>query len=111
MASAWEAWRSAEDERARHAAEIASIRANADYVSHALDELVRLDPQTGEEEALASRRQLMMHAEKIAGELNEALDALQGEGTGGRAARRGAPPHRAPDRDRRRVARFRGRGA
>ena len=83
MASAWEAWRSAEDERARHAAEIASIRANADYVSHALDELVRLDPQTGEEEALASRRQLMMHAEKIAGELNEALDALQGEGTSG----------------------------
>ena len=83
MAAAWEAWRSAEDERARHAAEIASIRANADYVSHALDELVRLDPQTGEEEALASRRQLMMHAEKIAGELNEALDALQGEGTSG----------------------------
>ena len=44
---------------------------------------MRLDPQTGEEEALASRRQLMMHAEKIAGELNEALDALQGEGTSG----------------------------
>jgi DNA repair protein RecN (Recombination protein N) len=83
VASAWEAWRSAEDERAKHAAEIASIRANADYVSHALDELVRLNPQTGEEEALASRRQLMMHAEKIAGELNEALDALQGEGTSG----------------------------
>jgi DNA repair protein RecN (Recombination protein N) len=83
VAAAWEAWRAAEDERARHAAEIASIRANADYVSHALDELVRLNPQTGEEEALASRRQLMMHAEKIAGELNEALDALQGEGTGG----------------------------
>jgi DNA repair protein RecN (Recombination protein N) len=83
VAAAWEAWRSAEDERAKHEAEIASIRANADYISHALDELVRLDPQTGEEEALASRRQLMMHAEKIAGELNEALDALQGEGTGG----------------------------
>ena len=44
---------------------------------------MRLNPQTGEEEALASRRQLMMHAEKIAGELNEALDALQGEGTSG----------------------------
>jgi DNA repair protein RecN (Recombination protein N) len=83
VAAAWEAWRSAEDERARHATEIASIRANADYVSHALDELVRLNPQIAEEEALASRRQLMMHAEKIAGELNEALDALQGEGTSG----------------------------
>ena len=42
-----------------------------------------LDPERGEEEDLASRRQLMMHAEKIAAELAEALDALQGEGTDG----------------------------
>ena len=42
-----------------------------------------LDPQAGEEEALASRRQLMMHAEKLAAELAEALDALHGEGTSG----------------------------
>jgi len=83
VASAWQAWRSAEEERARHASEIAAIRANADYINHALDELQRLNPQTGEEETLASRRQLMMHAEKIASELNEALDALAGEGTGG----------------------------
>jgi DNA repair protein RecN (Recombination protein N) len=83
VASAWQAWRSAEDERARHESEIAAIRANADYINHALDELAQLNPQTGEEETLASRRQLMMHAEKIAGELNEALDALAGEGTGG----------------------------
>jgi DNA repair protein RecN (Recombination protein N) len=83
VATAWTAWRSAEDERARHESEIAAIRANADYITHALDELVSLNPQNGEEETLASRRQLMMHAEKIAGELNEALDALQGEGTGG----------------------------
>jgi DNA repair protein RecN (Recombination protein N) len=83
VAAAWQGWRSAEEERAKHEAEIAAIRANADYVSHALDELVRLDPQSGEEAALASKRQLMMHAEKIAGELSEALDALQGEGTSG----------------------------
>jgi DNA repair protein RecN (Recombination protein N) len=83
VASAWQAWRSAEDERARHEGEIAAIRANAGYFNHALDELQRLDPQTGEEEALASRRQLMMNAEKIAGELNEAFDALAGEGTSG----------------------------
>jgi DNA repair protein RecN (Recombination protein N) len=83
VASAWQAWRSAEDERARAESEIAAIRANADHINHALDELQRLNPQTGEEETLASRRQLMMHAEKIAGELNEALDALAGEGTGG----------------------------
>lgn len=83
VADAFTAWKSAEEARTRHAGEIAAIRADADYVSHALEELVQLGPQIGEEEALASRRQLMMHAEKIATELNEALDALQGEGTGG----------------------------
>jgi DNA repair protein RecN (Recombination protein N) len=83
VADAFDAWKDAEAARATHAGEIAAVRANADYVSHALEELRQLDPQVGEEESLASRRQLMMHAEKIAGELDEALDALQGEGTGG----------------------------
>jgi DNA repair protein RecN (Recombination protein N) len=83
VAEAYEAWRGAEAERARQASAIAASRANADYVSHALEELHLLNPEPGEEEALASRRQLMMHAEKIAAELNEALDALQGEGTDG----------------------------
>jgi len=83
VARAYEAWKAAEADRDHHAGEIAAIRANADYVSHALDELVHLDPQPGEEDALAAKRQLMMQGEKIAGELNEALDALQGEGTGG----------------------------
>jgi DNA repair protein RecN (Recombination protein N) len=83
VAAAYAAWQEADDERARHEAEIAATRANADYVSHALKELRTLDPQVGEEEALASRRQLMMHAEKLAAELSEALDALAGEGTSG----------------------------
>ena len=83
VAAAYAAWQEADAERARHEAEIAATRANTDYVSHALEELRTLDPQAGEEEALASRRQLMMHAEKLAAELSEALDALAGEGTSG----------------------------
>jgi len=83
LADLYEAWQAADAERARHEAEIAATRANADYVVHALDELRALDPKPGEEEALAERRQLMMNAEKIAEELNEALDALAGEGTAG----------------------------
>ncbi len=82
VAAAWNAWRAAEHELAGHASEIAAIRANADYVTHALDELKSLDPHPGEEEALASRRQMMMQGEKIAAELAEALDALEREGTG-----------------------------
>jgi len=83
VAETYEAWQEADAARARHESEIAATRANADYVAHALEELRTLNPERGEEEALAARRQLMMNAEKIAGELNEALDALQGEGTAG----------------------------
>ena len=83
VAEAYAAWQAAEVERARHENEIAASRANADYLSHALEELRHLDPEQGEEEALAARRQLMMNAEKIAAELNEAIDALLGEGTSG----------------------------
>ena len=83
VAEAYAAWQAADEAKARHAGEIAASRANADYLNHALEELRLLDPQSGEEDALASRRQLMMHAEKIAAELAEALDVLQGEGTDG----------------------------
>ena len=83
VAEAYATWQAAEEVKARHAGEIAASRANADYLNHALEELRLLDPQPGEEDALASRRQLMMHAEKIAAELAEALDVLQGEGTDG----------------------------
>ena len=79
VAAAYAAWQEADAERARHEAEIAATRANADYVSHALEELRTLDPRAGEEESLAERRQLMMHAEKLAAELAEALDALAGQ--------------------------------
>jgi DNA repair protein RecN (Recombination protein N) len=83
LAEAYATWQEAESERARHEREIAASRANQDYLSHAVEELRQHDPQMGEEEALAARRQLMMNAEKIAAELSEALDALQGEGTSG----------------------------
>ena len=83
LVSRYEAWADADSARLRHESEVAAARANADYLAHALEELQTLSPEPGEEEALSSRRQLMMSAEKIASELNEALDALQGEGTTG----------------------------
>jgi DNA repair protein RecN (Recombination protein N) len=83
VAEAYDAWQLAEAERARHESGIAASRTNAGYLSHALEELRVLNPQAGEEEALASRRQLMMNAEKLAAELADTLDALRGEGTNG----------------------------
>lgn len=81
--AAYEAWQDAVAARDRHEAHIADVRANADYLRHALEELRDLDPQADEEEALAERRQMMMHAEKIGADLEEAMAALAGDGTAG----------------------------
>jgi len=74
-------WQFADEELGRHQALMAKAQENAEYLRHALEELETLDPQEDEEAALAERRQLMMNAERIADDLNEALDALGGEGT------------------------------
>jgi DNA repair protein RecN (Recombination protein N) len=82
-AEAYDAWQRAEAERSRHESDIAASLTNAGYLGHALDELRVLNPQAGEEEQLAARRQVMMNSEKLAAELTETLDALRGEGTNG----------------------------
>jgi DNA repair protein RecN (Recombination protein N) len=83
VAEAYDAWQRAEAERSRHESDIAASLANARYLGHALEELRVLNPQAGEEEQLASRRQVMMNSEKLAAELAETLDALRGEGANG----------------------------
>ncbi|MDA7947631.1 MAG: DNA repair protein RecN [Hyphomicrobiaceae bacterium] len=76
-----EVWMDTRRQLQHKQAQIAAVRENADYLTHALDELKSLDPKVDEEETLAQRRQLMMHAEKIARDLEEARDALGGDGT------------------------------
>jgi DNA repair protein RecN (Recombination protein N) len=77
------AWRAlaAADEAARAEAE-AQARAAQDgeYLKHMAEELRALDPQAGEETELANARAVMMAAEKIAGDLSEAVEALSGQG-------------------------------
>lgn len=68
--SAWQAARRAlADEEAR----IAKARADADYLRHAHEELTKLAPEPGEEEALAERRLFMQRAEKVATDIRDAL--------------------------------------
>jgi DNA repair protein RecN (Recombination protein N) len=62
-------------ERAR----VAAARQAADYARHAHEELTTLDPQPGEEETLAERRQRMMQGEKVAADIREAHDNLSGD--------------------------------
>ncbi|MEP2862639.1 AAA family ATPase, partial [Parvibaculum sp.] len=65
---------------AEHEAALAKAKAEQDYLTHVVGELDELAPEPGEETALAEERTLMMHSEKIAGDLSEAEQALSGDG-------------------------------
>ena len=75
---AWRQWRGAEQELARHRAKVEAAAREADFLRASVDELSNLDPQPGEEGALAERRAAMMRAEKIASDIREAEDILSG---------------------------------
>jgi DNA repair protein RecN (Recombination protein N) len=57
---------------------IADARAQVDYYTHVLKELEDLSPEKNEEDDLAARRSLMMHAEKIAEEVEKSLRNFSG---------------------------------
>ncbi len=68
----------------RHADELARVtaaRQEADYLHHVHDELAKLKPEPGEEEALAERRAAMMQAEKVVGDLRDAHETFAGDGS------------------------------
>ncbi|MBA4203901.1 DNA repair protein RecN [Pannonibacter phragmitetus] len=76
--AAYSAYRKAEKALRDHKARIEAARREADFLRSAVDELKTLDPKQGEEEALALRRAEMMQVEKIATDLNEAYETLNG---------------------------------
>ena len=78
--AAYKTLRAAETEAAAEAALVEQARRDADYLTHAHAELVKLAAAPGEEAALAERRQTLMQAEKVSGELSDAADAIGGEG-------------------------------
>ena len=59
-------------------ARIEKAARDADYLRSSVEELTLLAPKEGEEEELAGRRQQMMAAEKIATDISEAYDVLNG---------------------------------
>ncbi|THH39047.1 DNA repair protein RecN [Aliishimia ponticola] len=79
----WAGLRAAE--KALRAAEeaIDAVRAEEDFLRHAVSELDKLDPQPGEEETLDSQRRMMQASEKIAGDVGRAQAALGYEGAEG----------------------------
>jgi DNA repair protein RecN (Recombination protein N) len=74
----WNAWREMEVEVETERARQERARREEDYVRNAVDELTKLAPQPGEETGLADRRASLMRAEKVGGDLKDALDAISG---------------------------------
>ena len=62
----WEAMRAAQDAVETHRGEVDRAKREADYLRHAVDELLKLAPQSGEETALADKRAAMMQAMPVA---------------------------------------------
>ena len=74
----WDARRTARAALDEHRAGMERAAREADYLRHASEELKKLNPQDGEETALAERRAVMMQGEKIAEDLREAQAAVGG---------------------------------
>ncbi len=78
VSKAYAAFKAAEKAVIDHERRIETARNEADFLRASVDELSVLKPQTGEEQELSGRRTDMMAVEKIAGDLNEAFETLNG---------------------------------
>lgn len=71
-------WRDAEAALGVALVEIEVAQRDRDWLEHAVGELTALAPEPGEEEALAERRRSMQRAEKVAGDLTQVEERLDG---------------------------------
>ena len=76
----WRARREAEAALAERLAGREQAAREADYLRHVAGELETLDPKPGEEASLAERRAVLQAAEKVAGDLQDAVDVLGDDG-------------------------------
>jgi DNA repair protein RecN (Recombination protein N) len=83
--AAWRARAAARKALETAEAGLAEIRAEEDFLRHAVAELDTLDPQPGEEAALDTRRRLMQGAGRIREDIARAAQALGPEGAEGAA--------------------------
>jgi len=81
--AAWASRRAAAKALETAEARLAEMRAEEDYLRHAVAELDALDPQPGEEETLDTRRRLMQGAERMRADVARAVAALGLDGAEG----------------------------
>ena len=75
----WNELRSRESALLAQRAEVERVQREAEWLRHAVAELSQLAPRPAEEAALAERRAAMMQAEKVAGDLRDAHEAVAGD--------------------------------
>ncbi|MCD1632466.1 DNA repair protein RecN [Martelella mediterranea] len=78
VAGLYRGWKDAERKLKQHRAHIEAAMREADYLRASVDELQELSPVDGEEDELAEKRATMMKSERIAGDIAEALEFLNG---------------------------------
>ena len=78
VARLWSERRAKEAAVEDHRAAVERAAREAEWLRHAVEELSKLAPQTGEETALAERRATMMQAEKVSEDLRTTLDSVSG---------------------------------
>lgn len=76
--NAFTKWKECKEELIKAREDAEKLQAEEDYLRHVYGELETLSPKSGEEEALANRRTLLMNSEKISENLESAYTALQG---------------------------------
>lgn len=74
-------WKDAGREARTHRAKVEAAQREADYIRASVEELEKLAPVDGEEDELAEHRARMMKSERIAGDISEASDYLNGQGS------------------------------
>jgi DNA repair protein RecN (Recombination protein N) len=71
-------WKDAERGLKVHRAKVEAAAREAEFLRSSVDELEKLSPQDGEEDELAERRAVMQKSERIAGDIAEASEFLNG---------------------------------
>ncbi|MCB5201091.1 DNA repair protein RecN [Neorhizobium sp. T786] len=74
-------WKDAERAFKTHRAKVEAAAREADYIRASVEELEGLSPRDGEEDELADKRSQMQKAERIAGDISEASEFLNGNGS------------------------------
>ncbi|OCP17617.1 MULTISPECIES: DNA repair protein RecN [unclassified Ensifer] len=81
VSSLYRAWKDAERGLKKHRERVEAAAREADYLRSSVEELEKLSPRDGEEDELAEKRARMMKSERIAGDINEASEFLNGNGS------------------------------